>query len=773
MGIAPLVAAVRRRPAHWKFGLPAASPGTAGPLLDGGDGGLIGLTVEIFINSAWTDITTYVRRAGGSGGSVSITRGRPDETAQVQPQTARMTLDNRDGRFSPRNPLGPYYGQLQRNTPLRVSRLNNGIRRFRFYGEIPAWPATADITGKDSTVAITASGMLRRLRQGNQPLRSAMFRAYTIAYTSTDFVFHPVLTPTAYWPCEDGTNSTQITSGLPGGTPMTLSGAPNFSTDNSFPGSAALPQLNGSTWRGSVPAVPTATANVLQLLLSMPANGEPNSGVIARMTTTGTVARVDLAYTTASGGTITMTGYNSAGTQLFASSSVTGTSGTPMAVALVLAPDTTPGVVDWQFGYLDLVGAGGGGFSGSVSGTLGYPTQVTVSTTGSLANTVVGHVACQTAYDSNSFFGISAGVISAMDGWLGESPIVRYSRLCGEQDVAAVDVFVLGGPGPGDETSMGPQPINTFGDLLQEISDSLYVPLYEARDQLSLMMRSKGTMYSQAAKVTLDIAQHHLSGPLTPVDDDQLTRNDVTVTRNGGSSYELALTSGSMSTQPPPAGIGNYPYSYNLSLGDDSLLPDMAGWRLRFGTVDEPRYPQIPVNIRRLSGTSPAAIDLVNALLTIDIGDRLDIVNPPGPQFAPDPISQIVQGYTETLSNFEHDITFNCSPASPWNVGYADDPVYGHADIDGSTLVGNYPLGTEATLLVATTGAATGSPLWTTSAGDFPFDIAVGGERMTVTNITGASSPQTFTVTRSINTVVKSQTNNTDVRLWQPMYTSV
>ena len=42
----------------------------------------------------------------------------------------------------------------------------------------------------------------------------------------------------------------------------------------------------------------------------------------------------------------------------------------------------------------------------------------------------------------------------------------------------------------------------------------------------------------------------------------------------------------------------------------------------------------------------------------------------------------------------------------------------------------------------------------------------VGGERVTVTNITGASSPQTFTVTRSVNGVVKAHTSGTDVRLW-------
>lgn len=730
--------------------------GPAGNDADGGTGDLIGLKVEIFINSAWTDITAFVRR----GGAVTITRGRADETSQVQPQTAKLTLDNRDGRFSARNPAGPYYGQLTRNTPLRVSRLNNGIRRYRFYGEVPAWPTTSDISGEDVTVGITASGMLRRLRQGNQPLRSAMTRIFTINWTTAEYVTGSVLTPAAYWPCEDGANATQIASGFVSGTPMVVSGAPKFSTDSTFPGSAALPQLNGSIWNGYVPAVPGATANVLWMLLSVPATGDNNGSVIARMTTTGTIAQLDLVYTTASGGTLAMYGYGSSGAQLFASSPMGGISGTP----LILTMSLTAGL-NWELQFNPLnSNALSGGSSGSVSGSLGYPLRITVNPDGRLGDTVVGHVACQTAPDP------VATPVDAMTGHSGDLPINRYDRLCGQQNVPAIASSPFDtASDPHDPTTMGAQTIDAFGNLLQQCAEALFTPMFEARDQLSLVFRGKKSMYNQAAKLTLDIAQHHLSGPLVPLDDDQLTRNDVTVTRNGGSSYELALTSGTMSTQPPPAGIGSYPYGYDLSLGDDSLLPDMAGWRLHFGTVDEPRYPTIPVNVRYFAGN----VGMTNALLTIDIGDRLDIINPPGPEFPPDPISQIVQGYTETLSNYEHDIMFNCSPASPWNIGYTDDPVYGHADTDGSTLVGDYPLGAETTLKVATTGAATDSPLWTTVAGDFPFDVSVGGERMTVTNITGAASPQTFTVTRSVNTVVKGQVNGTDVRLWQPMYTSV
>ena len=178
MGVAARVAAVRRRPAHWRFGVPAA-PFPAGSDADGGTGDTIGLTVELFLAGAWTDVSAFVYYKN----RVMHTRGNPDETSQIQPQTATFTINNRDGRFSPRNPLGPYYGQIGRNTPIRVSRLQNGIRRYRFYGEVPSWPTTWDISGKDVYATITAAGQMRRLFQGNLPLHSALYRTYALGLT--------------------------------------------------------------------------------------------------------------------------------------------------------------------------------------------------------------------------------------------------------------------------------------------------------------------------------------------------------------------------------------------------------------------------------------------------------------------------------------------------------------------------------------------------------------------------------------------------------------
>lgn len=60
----------------------------------------------------------------------------------------------------------------------------------------------------------------------------------------------------------------------------------------------------------------------------------------------------------------------------------------------------------------------------------------------------------------------------------------------------------------------------------------------------------------------------------------------------------------------------------------------------------------------------------------------------------------------------------------------------------------------------------TGKAIWSTTADD--FDIMMGGERMTVTAVSGASSPQTFTVTRAVNGVSKTHDAGTKVMLYKP-----
>src|SRR6185369_7967542 len=169
---------------------------------------------------SWTDISNYVRFASG----ISTRQGRADEQSTVSTSAGQLTLDNRDGRFSRRNPNSPYFGSLTFNTPIwaTVDPGSGPVTRMQMF--VNEWPTRWDRSGKDSTVPIQCAGIMRRLQQGTV-LKSAMRRAVLGATQPT---------PLAYWPCEDGAGSASVASGLPGGSPMV--GTPVFGS--SFGGSS-------------------------------------------------------------------------------------------------------------------------------------------------------------------------------------------------------------------------------------------------------------------------------------------------------------------------------------------------------------------------------------------------------------------------------------------------------------------------------------------------------------------------------------------------------
>jgi hypothetical protein len=204
---------------------------------------ILPLAVELNVNGVWTDITSYVLQSA----NIVITRGQPDEVTQLTSSSMTLTLNNATGDFSPKNPLGAYYGYIGRNTQIRVSAPDNYVEPYtlvyRFWGEVSAWPPSTDETGNYMTVEITASGIWRRFSQNTATIGSPLTRYYTQLTGAS--------TPVGYWPCEDASGATQFASGLPGGDPMQFTGTPDLSTDDSIEGSDPLPDFNGSEWAGT------------------------------------------------------------------------------------------------------------------------------------------------------------------------------------------------------------------------------------------------------------------------------------------------------------------------------------------------------------------------------------------------------------------------------------------------------------------------------------------------------------------------------------------
>lgn len=625
-------------------------------------------------------------------------------------------------------------------------------RRYRAHAEVPAWPPRWDPTGSDIWAPIEGAGLLRRYQQGTPPKLSAMYRGYSLLSGAA--------VPVAYWPCEDGTQASVLASGLAAGAPMAVAATangPTFAGNSGFACSQPIPTLGGSTWTGPVNPSPSGqTSNTLRFLMQVPAAGETNGATIAAMYTTGTVARLTLVYGT--GGTLTLTGYSHGGAQLFTSGAITFATGSVNGqLARVSMELKTSGAdIAWSMAVLPANGVGFAGLNSGtlISATLGAATSVAINQGGVLSGTAIGHISVQT--EPTDLFGTLFGPLNA---WIGENAGTRFARLCSEQ---GVNCRVYGFPT--DTVAMGYQDVNDFVSLLQECEAADQGLMFEPKQTLGLGYRTRVSMLNQAPRLALTYTSAQLSAPVEPTDDDQQVRNDYTVTRAGASSARVTAAAGALSILPPPNGVGDYGQGVSVSLGADALAAQVAGWLVHLGTVDDVRYPSLSVDLAR---SELAA--LYYTVQDVAVGDRVTVASTPS-WLPPNGVSQIVRGGVEVCYGFMFTEQWICVPEAPYEVGVYDDATLGRYDTDGSTLASNIS-STAASFLVATGGAA--RQLWTTSAGDFPFDaeISLGGipgERVTVTNVTGSSSPQTFTVTRSVNGVARSWAPGADIRLFQP-----
>lgn len=583
-------------------------------------------------------------------------------------------------------------------------------RWWRFHGEVSSWPQRWDTTGRDVTVNVVAAGPLRRLTQGPTPLRSVMYRnVNTLAVTP----------PLAYWPLEDAQDSTQAASGLAGGTPVSVSGtAPTWASSDAFVASEALPVLNGTRLTGSVPSY-TATERIqFQFFLYIPSGGLGASREIARISTTSTEARDWVVeYKTTGSGTIELAAYDSNGNNgVYVPNLYVGINGKRVSVTLLLWQSGV-NTIDYTLSIYEIGSAANVFGTGLKTGTMGVATQVVIGLNQDITDTVVGHISVRSSHTGD------ANILNQLNGYTGETAGARFVRLCAEEGIASRHIGDLA-----DTELMGAQRPLTLIELLRDCANADLGMIFEPLDALALGYRTRQSLENQSTALSVDYTAKELASPPLPTSDVESVRNDVTASRTGGSSSRAELASGRMSTAPPPNGVGRYPASETVNVSADSQLPNQANLRLYLGTVDEERYPQI-----HLSRTTPAVVanaTLNTELLGLAVGHVAALDNMPTPFVAPGQVRQLVQGWSERLANFEHSFVLNTTPASPWDFGLLNDAEFGRLDTGGSELA--TAVNSSATSLVV---ATTVEPYWTQDAAEFPFDLSMGGEILTATDI--------------------------------------
>jgi len=536
-------------------------------------------------------------------------------------------------------------------------------RKVRFVGEISSWTPEWDTGGHDIVTRVEASGVLRRLSQGVVAAKSPAYREYTSTYR-TGII--------AYWPMEDGSEATSIASAFDGHSPMSIKGTVTPAAYSDWAASDPILTVGTGSLRANVPAYTTTGYIFTRVFIAVPAAGVAAEQRLFSFTQTGTARNWSVFMNT--NGSLALRAYDAEGAEILNTGYyLFALNGEKKSVGVELT--TSGSNISYRLISYDLITSTlntsvSGAISGTLTGyTVGRATQVRFGEDGLMNDTAFGHLALSD--DSEAF----TNATNALIGWDGERAAARVHRLGVEEDITAYTTAF------GDQ-QMGVQSRSTVLDLMRNAEEVDQGILGEQRDILGVKLVQRTSLYNQVPTMVLNYeGSDGLVAPLDPVDDDQLVTNDVTVTREGGSFARTTLTSGALSTQSPPNGIGLYDTSYTFQLYSDDQPSHHAGWLLHRGTWDETRFPQVTVDLANAPAT-------VSAALLTDFGCRLQITNPP-PWLPPDTIDLLVQGYTESFDQYHWTIKYNCTPYGPYNVAYeaySPQSLYTHADTDGSVL---------------------------------------------------------------------------------------
>ena len=605
----------------------------------------------------------------------------------------------------------------------------------RFVGQLseiaPVWP-TGDVAGT-ARVKVEASGMLQRLQQGEQPVESALYRAVTSPRQAANLV--------AYWPHEDGRDSAQIGSAVSGVAAMSVAHDFSLGADDSLSSSKALMTVasgDNAFLSADIPQIPQVVGVNWEITrffrIDTPAVSPANTQLMA-VDTNGRVAtwRVFIDDTQ-----VSVTGLDDDGVGVVLATRAVDARMFDTWAMCILEVDDNGANVDWVVTILPIPAGLVFNTSGSFAGNTGVPYRFRNSLTGPPSGISVGHLIVSS--------GNNIGWLAPADtGYIGERAAARLLRLCNEegQNVTVVGTSASSEP-------MGAQRPLTFTDLVAECAEADLGVLAEVPNTVGIGYRCRNDLYNQTVAATVD-ADLNLVNPFEPVEDDQRIVNEVTMTRTLGSSHK----------EKDAASIAaddRYPSSAEANLAADTQLANQAGWRLHRGTWPEMRYPSATADLVADSAMIPA-------WLATDLGDTVTVSNLPA-EHPTSTIDLFIEGYTETITAESWDVVLTNSPAGPWGVGVLEDATYGRLDTAGSITSGSFIAGTNTSLTVITTLG----PIWTTVGGEMPFDIEVAGAVLHVTAISGATSPQTFTVsTTVVNGVAKTIPSGSAVQLAHPL----
>lgn len=691
----------------------------------------IALVAELWVDGAWVAYPLF-SEAGWE------TQIGPDVETGTRPSRLALQLNNTDLSLDPSNVSSPLYGKIGRNTKSRV-RIN-AVQLTQ--AEASSWQPDATVehipTGTAGApkgkawVDFSAEGVLRRIGRWTDPIRSAMAR--------TERTYPGLL---GLWTLEDESGAATLSNDAAGGVAASYNGTVTLAGSEGAGGSAeSIKMGSDGNLRGKF--LTAGTVNGYQISWAMKLAAIPAGAtflpVIAwvdnlnrtyRMSFNSTNYGVDIIDSDGTALVGTSVAFNPTPPNQWVSYRVkVSVSGGTVSVEIAWYPQDSSLLTGYTVTY--------------AAATAGRPLRWTAWGNAATDGAGYGHVLgiSDTAFDL-----LGAGPLASFDGYLGETTWSRYYRLLTQEGFGG---YVIGTGTPA--VKMGRQKPGTLLELFEECVRTEGGLLYDEPTDIATTFVTNRSLINRTPSLTLTKAQ--LTQPLLKTIDDVGIINDVTVKNADGSSARAELAAGAVSTAVPPAGVGRVKGTLEVNQASAARLADRANYELRKGTLDRPRYLQVTLDL------------LQNPTLTDTVG-----LMRPGAWIVltgvePDPVTLRVISINRSGGPVQHVAVFNCLPAEVHTVG-----VYGAATSrydSSSTTLAAAIVTTTATSISLTT--AKYNDRWSTAT---PYQIKIGGERMTVTAMTAGAGTgpvtQTATVTRSVNGVVKTHLIGAEVHLADPV----
>jgi hypothetical protein len=706
---------------------------------------VLDIAVEIYVSGAWVDITSYVRRREGAG--ISITDGTTGtEQRRASPSQATFQLNNKDGRFSPRNPASPYYRLIGINTPIRISA--EGV--YQFWGEVSSgwpteWTSGAPDSG-DAWVPLQANGRSQRLNADTDALPDPLFTAFIANQ------------PFFYWPMTDPAGATVVEAWQPASLTIpalqTYSNRPPVLAGSSGPpGSSNTPDFTNQG--GLVAELQSHVASTFQVICWFKLEGGDSTAFgpmvpwqidlsqVAAQSPTAVDIIMYAGLSPFSTPGIDRMSFNVAMYENYPPTNAGRSSNLNIIITGAYAKqdvwhelrvvfEQTSGAVITASLYLNgsLLGS-----DATTTGTwvLGSPTRVVVNpnttTTGAYANSTTGVGIASIAHlvidaSTGDMVTYEAGY-----GYAGEHAGRRIERLALQLGIP------LACDGDLDLTAtMGPQSVGAAASsLFEEATTADGGLLADDREALGLRYVTRQELYNQTAALALSYTGAAEVMP-SLVSDESTARvaNAITATSAAGTAYVEQTTGPRSVNEPddPVPGIGRYPTTISPNVDSVTQLNDAAAWAVRVATADVPRFTSIKVNLFALAKASKTALAADAA--AVAIGQVVTITDTP--IWIPDDVACFAVGRTVRLANYEYDITYNTVDATVWQDigGPLENTTYGRLDSEDTYLLTDISSG-DTTILVKVTGDEPTPTLWTHADGD--FHVTIGDEELNVTAV--------------------------------------